>query len=479
MTTATYKCEVDWDGDLSWDHINSDITAYVRSATYKRGKDSELGKASTGTLELVLNNDSQIFSPEYSAGALHDLLLPKRAIRLTTTAPAAYNLFYGYIEQFIPHPAISEQSCYVYALDGFDYLSRAITKSVLYKSHVTGELITHILNDAGWSAALRSIDTGQDIVPYFYSNDQSCLNALRDIENSELGFIIINGAGQLCWEDRQHRWKTPHHATQATFSDSMVAITYDYSAKQIYNRIEAVITPWELQPLAEIWRLETEEILAAGASVIYYPEFLDFADAITTPVATTDYLAYTGTGATGTDKTTSLTVAIDKFAQGAKLTITNGWTASLYLYLFRLRGTLYNSRTKITKYAEDTASQTAYQKRVYRLDGKYLTNASTAQEFCNWAVGRYKDPGAEISVTIVNEDTARLTQILSREISDRVTIVNTELGLSDDFYIDYMTHTITDSGTNHKVVYKLSKSANEEAWILGTSKLGIGTRLGL
>jgi len=479
MTTATYKIECDWDGDLSWDHAQSDITAYVRSASYKRGKDSELGKASTGSLELTLDNSTQVFSPEYSAGALYGLLLPKRAIRLTTTAPAAYNLFYGYIEQIIPHPGITEQTCYVYALDGLDYLSRAITKSELYKSHVTGALITHILDDAGWSAALRSIDTGQDTIPYFYSNDRACLADLRDIEDSELGFIIINGAGQLCWEDRQHRWKAPHNASQATFDDSMVAITYSYGAKQLYNRIEATVTTWELQPLAEIWRLETEEVLTAGEVVTYFPEFLDFCNAITTPVATTDYTAWTGTGGTGTDKTASLTVSITKFAKGAMLTITNGWSAPLYVNLLRLRGTLYNSRTKISKVREDTTSQTAYQKRVYKLDGKYLTNATVADAFCVWFLSTHKEPSAEISMTVVNKNAANLTQILSREISDRITVVNTELGLSDDYFIDSMGHTITDGGMKHSVTYKLSNASHEEAWVLDTSRLGTGTRLGV
>ncbi len=150
MASATYKVEVDWDNDGDFGDANEDITADVKSISYSRGKDEELGKASPGTLQIRVTNSDGKYSPTLNTGIYTDLL-PKRVIKVTTTAPATYNLFYGYIETITPHPDPASQDCYISAIDGLDFLARHELDTVLRKSQITGYLADRILDDAGWT----------------------------------------------------------------------------------------------------------------------------------------------------------------------------------------------------------------------------------------------------------------------------------------------------------------------------------------
>ncbi|MDP1615165.1 MAG: hypothetical protein Q8L68_05150, partial [Methylococcales bacterium] len=257
-----------------------------------------------------------------------------------------------------------------------------------------------------------------------------------------------------------------------TFNNTMADLTYSLNPRHIYNVIKVTVTPWELQAEAELWRLKEISIIPVGETFTYWGESSVsgtpvFVDAWVTPVATTDYTA------TGT-----INIVSTKFAKSIKLEITNTDTVPVTITLLKARGTWYDDQTKVTRKATDSTSQTAYQKRTMELDGKYLTDANKAQDFCDYAKGKYKDPRAELTMSLMNQDTATLTQILSREISDRITDVNTKLGISGDYFIDYMEHDISMSGKLHTASYRLTDCSNEDFWCLDYSALGTQSKLG-
>ena len=475
MASATYVVEVDWDNNGNFTGTYDNITADVKTISYSRGKSDELGKAEVGQCSIALNNADAKYTPN-AGGVISALLLPKRPIRVRTTAPGAYNLFYGFIEEIIPHPHLTEQDCIITAVDGLDFLSRHDMATALYKDALTGTIHTYILDDAGWSASMRTLDTGQDTVPYWYGQDARARFAQEEIDDSEQGFSYIDGAGYFCFEDRHHRSTSTHQTSQATFSDTMSNISYSLNPRNVYNIIKARVTPWELQAIQELWRLEEEPIIPAGETLTWWGDASYnlnpvFVDAWTTPVITTDYQAWTGAVGTGTDQTANIAIVTTKLAQTIKLAVTNNATVPVYLFLLKARGTYYNPNTKVTRKAEDSTSQTAFQKRTYEIDGKYMTDADKAQDFVTYAIGKYKDPRAELSMSAMNQTAAVLTDILNLEISDRITVVNTELGLSDDYFIDYMEHDISMSGLLHTVSYRLADTINEDFWCLDFSSL--------
>ncbi len=479
-----YFVEVDWNNDGLFTGANDDLTVNTKSASFSRGKSDELGKAEVGNLTVTVNNAAGLYSPSNAAGALYLSLLPKRAIKLYHSASGTNKpLFYGYIEEIIPHPHKSQQDAIITAVDGLDFLSRHDMATALYKNTLTGTIHGYILDDAGWSSTMRSIDTGQDTVPYWYGQDVKARFAQEELDDSEQGFSYVNGSGYFVFEDRHHRSTQTHQTSQGTFTNTMADITYSLNPRYIYNIIKATVTPWSLQAAAELWRLQEVPAIPAGESQTWWGEAAVsgesvFVDAWTTPASTTDYTANTQADGLGTDLTASIAITTTKLAKTIKLVVANNATVPAYITLLKARGTWYDNLTKVTRKASDSTSQTRYQKRTYEVNGKYMTSADKALDFVNYAIGKYKDPRAQLAMTIQNQDAATLAQMLTREISDRITVVNTTLGVNADYFIDAMEHTITMSGLKHDVTYRLADTVNEDFWCLDYSALGTQTKLG-
>ncbi len=472
-----YLIEVTW-GNAIYD----DITADVKSIHFSRGKSDELGKAEVGQLSITLNNATGKYTPSNTLSVLYGYLLPKKVIKIIYCSGATdYPLFYGFIEEIIPHPHLTEQDCIITAVDGLDFLSRHDLATALYKSTtsttLTGTIHGHILDDAGWSASMRTLDAGQDTVPYWYGADIKARFAQGEIDDSEQGFSYVDGSGNFRFEDRHHRSTATHQTSQATFTNTMANITYSLNPKNVYNIVKVTVTPWVLQVEAELWRLKETPAIPVGETSVWWGESQYFVDTWVTPVATTDYTANSLANGTGTNMTTDIVITTTKFAKTIKLSIINNGTVPAFITLLKARGTWYDDQTQVTRKAEDTTSQTAYQKRTYELDGKYMADASKAQDYASYAIGKFKDPRAELGMGIMNQDAATLTQILTREISDRITIKNTKLGItSQDFFIDYMEHDISMSGLLHTVTYRLADCINEDFWCWDFSVWGVQTK---
>jgi len=479
-----YFVEVDWDNDGVFTEAYDCITYDVKFIGFSRGKDDEQGKAQTGNATITVNNSDKKYSPEYTSSDLYGNLLPKRPIQVYYSASGTdYPLFYGFIEEIIPHPHWEEKDCIITAMDGLDFLARHDLDTALYTDELTGTIHGYILDSAGWSSTMRTLDVGQDTVPFWYSSGVKARFAQNEIDDSELGFSFVDGSGYYNFEDRHHRFTATHQTSQATFDDTMVNLPYNYNPRHIYNEVVVTVTPWDLQSEAELWRLDETPSTPAGETRTWWGDASVsgqsvFVAAWVTPVSTTDYTANSESGGGGDDETGNITITTSKFAKTIKLAITNDASHLVYITLLKARGTYYDSLTKVTRKAEDSTSQTAYQKRTLRVDGKYMTDADLAQDYVDFAIARYKDPQPEVGMEIMNKNSTLLTQLLSREISDRITVTNAELGMSKDFFFDWMGHEISMSGKYHQARYRLADASNEDFWCLGYSALGTGTKLG-
>jgi len=467
-----YFVEVDWDNNGNFVGDYDDLTINTKSVHFSRGKSNELGKAEVGQCSVVVNNANGLYSPSNSGSALYGNLKPKRPIKVYYSSGGTdYNLFYGYIEEIIPHPHWGEKDCEIIATDGLDFLSRHDMSTALYKDTLTGTIHGYILDDAGWSATMRTLDTGQDTVPYWYGHDVKARFEQEKIDDSEQGFSYVDGSGNFRFEDRHHRSTSTHQTSQGTFDNTMVQISYNLNPRFVYNEIKATVTPFELQPQTELWRLEETPSIAIGDTLVWWGYSQYFVDEWVTPVATIDYKANSASDGSGTDMTSDIAITTSKFAKAIKLSIKNNGSVPAYITLLKVRGTWYDDQTKVTRKASDSTSQDAYQKRTLNIGGEYMSDADQAQDLVNYAIGKYKEPRAELSMTVMNQDSTTLTQILSREISDRITVVNDDLGIDGDYFIDYMEHDISMGGKLHTATYRLADTINEDFWCLDYSAL--------
>ena len=96
--------------------------------------------------------------------------------------------------------------------------------------------------------------------------------------------------------------------------------------------------------------------------------------------------------------------------------------------------------------AYDAASVQKYGRRVMNLTWSEGTEESAMQALVNYHLARYKDPIAKLRITLKGSTDALRTQIITREISDLITVVCTNLGLNADGFINSISITSDPHG---------------------------------
>ena len=112
----------------------TDITSYVYSADVSRGRADDYSQF-IGTAQVVLNNNSRLFDPFYTAGTYYGKLLPRRQIKIEGVSNSVtYAVFRGFVDGF---PASWDQagkfatttlSCF----DGLSFLSAELLPDYVY-----------------------------------------------------------------------------------------------------------------------------------------------------------------------------------------------------------------------------------------------------------------------------------------------------------------------------------------------------------
>ena len=163
------------------------------------------------------------------------------------------------------------------------------------------------------------------------------------------------------------------------------------------------------------------------------------------------------------------------------ITLANSATgADAYLTKIQARGTAVSTKNPCIVRAIDTASQTAHGERKYVAKTQFIPTTSEAQDWCDYQMSIYGSPIEILTMTINSSDDDNRFQALVRDISDRITVVasnDTQMGINADFFIENEKHTVSDGGTKHVTVWRLSPASGgySQFWVLGTSVLGTST----
>jgi hypothetical protein len=111
---------------------------------------------------------------------------------------------------------------------------------------LTGARIGWILDQAGWPAALRSVDPGLDTLVGM-TGPVGALSHILDVTLSENGLAFVAGNGNFTFFERDHVLKPPYITSQATFGDGgnlpflLAQTELALDDLDIYN--SAVVTP--------------------------------------------------------------------------------------------------------------------------------------------------------------------------------------------------------------------------------------------
>lgn len=223
----------------------TDITAYVRSASIRRGRQHELDQQQAGTATLTLANSDGRFDPTNAGSPYSPNVLPMRRIRVSGIYSATtYPIFSGFIESW-PQTWVGNNvgTVTITATDGFKVLGlKALNAS--YAAERSDVRVANVLNDIGWSTADRLLSTGISMLTSATLENVNALAHIQAVTLTENGRAFISASGGFFFQDRH----TPFSSTanNATFGDNSTEFGYtgivvSYDESQIYNEVRCAV----------------------------------------------------------------------------------------------------------------------------------------------------------------------------------------------------------------------------------------------
>ena len=486
-------------GDRTFDGFIDEVRLWTDIRTVTEigdNKDQELVGNEAGIAALWHFNEGEGTTTDDAASGDND-----GVITGATWTHDILVLWTGFLSSLLPRPEADKANIVMLdAVGPLGFVNQEDVRIAMSTNIATGTAVGNVLDEAGWPAGDRDIDTGQTTMGRFWVERQKTLSALRKIEATEGGYIGESKDGKIVFEDRHRRLKSPHTVGQATFSDAVGAargyqkIDQEDPLPSIFNIFEAQVQRYTVGALATLWTMaetgaDSPEI-EPGASKTFFASYpnpasaLDaFAvDAWTTPVATTDYTANSASDGSGTNLTSDIGIAVTKFSNAMKITLTNNHASlNAFITALKARGTPVTADDPVRIRSEDSASQTKFGERTYPTPGEFIPDSGEAQDWCDFSLSIYKDPIPILAMRVIgNRDTTNLEEVLTRDIGDRITLVAdglAGLGINEDFFIESMDH-VVEANRVHEVTWELSPAtAYSGFWVVGSSKLGTETRL--
>jgi hypothetical protein len=456
MRDITYDVHIDWNGDGDFGDPNEDVSADVqRPITLRYGRDQARASAppAAGRAEFDLKNQAGKYSPENTSSPLFGNLLPGRRVRIQAEHDStAYNLFQGFIDDFQVTPAIGLPRVSLTALDGLARFRGVRISTGVLEAVQTGAVIDRILDEIGWPTADRDLDRGVTTIRWWWEEDTDALEALERVLNSEgpPAMLTVSGDGKVVFRDRHHRLTRAASLTsQATFSESggtepvhARPLRYDIGWRDVVNRISIEVE--ERRPTGErvnVFETEQNYTIPNGETVVIGARGNDPFIRALAPVAGTDFELVSGTVQVTLDRTSGASANITIRAVGGTAKITG-----MKLRAYALASTPYKVEVS------DPASITSYGPRSSPHDAPWCGVHDAL------AVGEAVLAHRSVRLPVVQmrlqgSEDARILQQLSRDLSDRITIVEPSISLNHQFYIDLIEHTISGDGKLHETTF--------------------------
>ncbi len=365
------------------------------------------------------------------------------------------SFFYGLIDRIVPHPGPGGESCEIRAFDEMDRLDTTLVFNLLTGLNLRSDTIAHnILNWANFSFNDRELDLGRILTfkeprAVWRTTARTALNHLQDEED---GFLYMDGLGFIRLEVSSHRSSGSHAASRATLqgnkanSPYISELSWDDGNDGVENDVTFRYHLEDNQNLQEIWKLRDVLAIPAGESRDFLAEStaFDVVNSIRVPEATTDYTASSQSGGGGIDMTGDLTVTLPLISsyqgRGTIVRVTNNHgSVTAYVNLLRLRADNSYKDFESTIYqTSDSASQNDHGARSHRVNCRYIDTYDTAKDVADARLARKKDGKTRLTLVLPNGDKNNLLQMVHRVLSDRITVVYSDMGINEDFFIEHM-----------------------------------------
>lgn len=426
--------------------------------------------APTGMAMFALNNSERnsastlgYYSPHHTSVRAGWGLGLECRIRITDPATATtYTRFIGRIDAIDPVPGVNDRrAVLVTVVDWMDEAARwKLTPQIGEQVNADWAAVTTaIIAQMPFSPTSTSFQGGSESYPYVLDSSaiakQTVLSEFRKLAGSEYGLIYVKADGTLRLEDRHYRMTTTASVwtlTDAEYQGLELPSTRD----DIINTVRTTTHKKRVDPTANVTVYDQDTVVefAAGATKTWIGSYRDQvtgapigATSIAAQVSGVDYTANTLESGAGADVSSSFTITVTKGQSGAHFSVTNGTGATAYLTTNRLVGKGIYDYGAMVHEATDATSIGDHGEHAVDFDMPYQSRQDVGQAASEYILAKFKDPLAQArTVSVVGRTAALLTQILTREVSDRLTLSETVTGVADDFFIQGMELTVMPEG---------------------------------
>lgn len=452
--------------------------------------------ADVGELTFALDNSSGLYTPG-GATALSGWQKGLPVKLVVTFEGQEFVRFRGNITDIQIRPAHKDKKAYITVSEWLDYSARHPVVNPAVQTNKRGDqVITTLLTELEVQPQAQSLGTGIETFPTAFDDvkDQTTAYAeFAKIALSELGYIYVtkdrtNGE-TLVFEgaDARHGWITPDTRSLTTYTvdpnpgfllletgdkllletgdklilDADIANNYSFDGtmdgndisdfdavygQHVINRMTVYAYPRRLSASNEIlFQLDKEFVIAAGNIYILKGTYADpdgglpiNGQSMVTPVATTDYTMFSGSGGTGSDLTANLSVVITYGAEGFTATLTNTSTTTAgYVNKFNTRGIGIYKYNPIDYVENNTVSSGLYGMESDSMNQKYQTTLYSAIGFSKSVVDEYRNPITVLNSIIfcANKTTGCMLAFLYNDVGDMIYIDAPEIGVEGNHYI--------------------------------------------
>lgn len=527
MAAVTPKVELELSGrDNGWTEITADVLTPLRISYGIRGAGPADRTASAGSCTFGLNNSEAntartlgYYSPGGSAARAGFTVGVRVRVSLYDPATSTwYVRFLGSIVSLTPTPGrYRRRTVQVVATDWIDEAARSTVAGLTTQINKrSDEIIALLIGNVPRAPESSSIATGKSTFAYALDTARDdrpnpVLQEIARVTASELGFFYLRGDGQAVFESRFARLST---ADAATFADTMTGLDVTTNRDDLYSRIQVITHPRTVDTSTQVlYQLKSVPVVPIGGTLTLLGGYTDpnnrasrvGGTSMISPVSTTDYLANSAADGSGTDLTGSITVTPSFGSNGVRFTIANNASTVAYITKLQARGTgIYDYETTVGE-AEDATVAANFGEQVQALDMPYSSDVALGVDMARYLLALYSSPEvgvwslgtagrSELGVTTqlayrvqttvgmmrLSPSTAAIqTQILARDIGDRIALSETVSGVNNSYYINAVDLEVVAPGLPF-VTWTLAPADTTTYWQLGTvgfAELGEHTQL--
>jgi hypothetical protein len=527
MAAIVPKIELELQGrGNGWTDVTADVLSPIRIQYGIQGGGPTDRTAGAGVCRFELNNSERnsggrlgYYSPGNGNARVGFAIGIRVRVQFQDPATSSWHVKHlGSIVAVTPQPgAYGPRRVIVESADWFDEAARSTVAGLATQLNKrSDEIVSLLIGNVPRSPEAQSIATGADTYAYALDTARDdranpVLQELARVTMSELGYLYQTGDGTVVFEARFDRANT---TDAVTLQNDMSGLSVTSSRDELLTKVQVVTHPRTVDSAAVVlYRLQSVTEIPVDGTVTLLGPYTDPNNRasrvggtdMVTPVATTDYLMNSLANGTGTDLTASMAVTASLGGNGVRWSITNNSGQVAYITKLQARGKgVYDFETTVAE-AEDATLAADFGEQVAVIDLPYQSDPAVGQSTAEYLLGLYGPQeigiwslgtagSSELGVTTqlsyfnrssvgsvqVRPRTAALqTQILAREVGDRIALEETVTGLQASFYIQAVALEVVAPGIP-SVTWTLAPADTQAYWALGEtgySELGNTTWL--